>query len=153
MDYICNCSSKYTTHMFSRKSQYAIRALLCLAHHQETGTAWLGTHYIATETGIPKKWLANIFLELRSAGVVKSKKGAHGGYFLPEKPEDLTLARILDVTEGAKGNTLKSDGEEIPIGIDGIMDYIGPVIDKLQAANIRILDKTTLGHLLQNHQK
>lgn len=85
--------------------------------------------------------------------MVKSKKGAHGGYFLPERPEDLSLARILEVTEGAKANALRSDGEKSPVGIEGIMDHIGPVIGKLQAANGRILDKTTLGHLLQNRQK
>ncbi len=140
--------------MFSRKSQYAIRALLCLAYHHEKGTAWLGTHYIASETGIPKRWLANIFLELRSAGVVKSKKGAHGGYFLPASPDDITLAQILEVTEGPR-TSLQSEGEngEPTQDIAGIRDYVGPVMGKLQAAQGRILGRTTLAEMLQSSAK
>ncbi len=141
--------------MFSKKSQYAVRALLCLAHNQETGTGWLGVRYIATQTAIPEKWLAGIFLELRSAGIIESKRGKYGGYCLSHPSDVVSLAQILDVTEGWKASSLginQLDGGVCPKGIEEIMDFIGPVIGKLRDARIRILDSTTLAQLLEYRQ-
>src|SRR5438552_3290594 len=125
--------------MFSRKSQYAIRALLCLAHSQEMGIGWLGVRSIAAETGIPEKWLAGIFLELRSAGIVESKRGKYGGYYLPHAAEEVSLSQILDVTEGWKASPFgvnQLDCGVCPKGIEKIMDYIGPVVGKLRDARV-----------------
>ena len=49
---------------------------------------------------IPQKYLVQIFLQLRRLGLVKSKRGAQGGYFLGAHPSQITLGQIISAVEG-----------------------------------------------------
>src|SRR5271167_4796084 len=55
---------------------------------------------IADEHGIPSRFLVQILLQLKGAGLVTSTRGAAGGYQLAKAPEDITLAEVMNVTEG-----------------------------------------------------
>ena len=55
---------------------------------------------IAKKKKIPLKFLENILLELRKAGILESKKGKGGGYFFKVEPKDISLAQIMRLIEG-----------------------------------------------------
>src|SRR5450755_1387228 len=65
--------------MLSKKSQYAFKALMYLAQNTDKGPVLIAE--IARKKKIPLKFLENILLELKKAGVLESKKGKGGGYF------------------------------------------------------------------------
>jgi Rrf2 family protein len=82
----------------SKKTRYAIVALTCLA--REYGNGPIQIKDIAEKEKIPHSFLENILLELRKLGILGSKLGKAGGYFLLKKPEDVTLADIVRHFEG-----------------------------------------------------
>jgi Rrf2 family protein len=85
--------------MMSKKCKYAIKALVRLANNYGKGN--LLTADIAEQAGIPKKFLEQILLELKHAGYVGSKMGAHGGYYLKTEPQKVTVADIYRLFDGA----------------------------------------------------
>lgn len=84
--------------ILSKKTQYAIVALTRLA--REYGSGPLQIKEIADEEKIPQSFLENILLELRKMGILGSKLGKSGGYFLLRKPEEVNLAEIVRHFEG-----------------------------------------------------
>ncbi|MFS8615351.1 MAG: Rrf2 family transcriptional regulator [Solitalea sp.] len=84
--------------MLSKKTKYAIKALVALAK-SEKGVPVLISK-LAEDERIPKKFLELILLELRNAGVLHSKKGAGGGYYMAKDPAEVKLVQILRVTDG-----------------------------------------------------
>ena len=84
--------------ILSKKTRYAIVALTRLA--REYGKGSLQIKEIAEDEKIPQSFLENILLELRKLGILGSKLGKSGGYFLLKKPEDVTLAEIIRHFEG-----------------------------------------------------
>ena len=66
--------------MLSKKTQYAFKALMYMAQAEKDGPILIAE--IARKKRIPIKFLENILLELKNAGVLDSKKGKGGGYFL-----------------------------------------------------------------------
>lgn len=85
--------------MLSKKTQYAIIALVRLARDYQTGPILISD--IAKNERIPKKFLEVILLELKNHGMVNSKKGKGGGYYLIKSPEDINLADIIRLFDGA----------------------------------------------------
>ena len=84
--------------MLSRKSKYGLKALLVLA--QEEGTRPVLISKLADRDAIPKKFLEAILLELKRHGVVESRKGKGGGYFLRREPADVTFCEVIRVLDG-----------------------------------------------------
>ena len=84
--------------MLSMKTQYAFKALMYLAQN-DTGEPILIAE-IAEKKNIPLKFLENILLELKKAGILDSKKGKGGGYFFNQRPNDVRLAKIMRLIEG-----------------------------------------------------
>jgi Rrf2 family protein len=84
--------------ILSKKTQYAIVALTRLA--REYGNGPMQIKDIAEEEKIPQGFLENILLELRKLGILGSKLGKSGGYFLLRKPEEVNLAEIVRHFEG-----------------------------------------------------
>ena len=82
----------------STQSRYGVRAIFDIAYH----SAGLETQVrdISRRQGISQRYLEQIFQKLKRAGIVGSKRGPSGGYFLGRKPEDITLAEVIRVTEG-----------------------------------------------------
>jgi Rrf2 family iron-sulfur cluster assembly transcriptional regulator len=83
----------------SSKGDYACRALLSLAlHEQEAGPT--SVRDIAERTAIPQPYLEQILLALKGAGLVRSKRGVGGGYVLARSPEEIRLSEILAAVDG-----------------------------------------------------
>ena len=82
----------------STQSRYGVRAIFDIAYHSEG----LGTQVkdISRRQGISQRYLEQICQKLRKAGIVGSKRGPTGGYFLGKKPEDITLGEVIRITEG-----------------------------------------------------
>ncbi len=57
-------------------------------------------HDIAEEHGISHKFLENILLELKKAGLLGSKKGKGGGYYLIKEPKDIPLSKVIRLLDG-----------------------------------------------------
>ena len=85
--------------MLSKKSKYAIKALTCLAKRYESKTL-LKTATISEEEKIPKKFLEAILVELRNNGLLHSKLGANGGYYLAKHPNEIFLTTVLRLSGG-----------------------------------------------------
>ncbi|MEN9883966.1 MAG: hypothetical protein RLZZ420_1183 [Bacteroidota bacterium] len=84
--------------MLNKKTQYAFQALMYLAENQDDGPVLIAE--ISAAKKIPLKFLENILLELRKAGMLESKKGKGGGYFLNLPPSKIRLADIIRKIEG-----------------------------------------------------
>lgn len=84
--------------MLSKKSKYGLKALLVLG--QEAGRGPVLVSDIADREAIPRKFLEAILLELKRHGIVESKKGKGGGYFLRRPPADITFGEVIRVLEG-----------------------------------------------------
>lgn len=85
--------------MLSRKTRYAIMALTHLAREYGKGAILISE--IATRENIPQRFLENILLDLKKMGVLGSKLGKAGGYFLLRKPEEVALSLIVRSFEGS----------------------------------------------------
>jgi Rrf2 family protein len=84
--------------ILSKKTRYAIVALTRLA--REYGKGPMQIREIAEDEKIPQSFLENILLELKKLGILGSKLGKSGGYFLLKKPEEVNLADIVRHFEG-----------------------------------------------------
>jgi Rrf2 family protein len=82
----------------TNKSKYGLKALLVLA--QEAGRGPVLVANLAEREAIPRKFLETILLELKHRGVVQSRKGRGGGYFLRRKPSEVTFGEVIRVLEG-----------------------------------------------------
>jgi len=82
----------------STKCRYGLRALVDLAVFSDRGHVAL--HEIAQRQEISLKYLEQDFSVLRRAGIVKSVKGAQGGYLLTKSPSEIRLSEIVSVLEG-----------------------------------------------------
>jgi len=85
------------------RSEYALLALICLARHDAAG--YVSGESIAQEQNIPVKFLQQILLALKRSRYVHSSKGQHGGYRLAKPPEEISLAEIVRLFDGALAPT------------------------------------------------
>lgn len=83
----------------STRGRYGIRLMLALALHYEQGTIPLKV--IAKDQGISEKYLEQIINPLTKSGLVKSFRGAQGGYALTDPPSQTTVGEVLRVLEGS----------------------------------------------------
>lgn len=85
--------------MLSQKAKYALKALLYLAQQEDTHVS--RTLEIADAASIPKKFLEQILLDLKRGHFVGSKQGKLGGYYLLKSKNEITLADIHRLFDGA----------------------------------------------------
>src|SRR4026209_2459509 len=86
----------------SAKVDYAVRAGAELA--AAAGSGPVKGDSIARAQAIPLKFLENILLDLKHAGLVQSQRGAEGGYWLAKAPEQIVLAEVIRAVEGPIAN-------------------------------------------------
>ena len=83
----------------SLRGEYALRALLVLGVNYKQPV--VGIKAISRQQNIPKRFLEQILHDLKSAGVVESKRGVAGGYRLARAPQDISIASVVRHIEGA----------------------------------------------------
>jgi Rrf2 family protein len=84
--------------MLSKRSKYAIKALLALADHERGEPVRIVD--LAQEEQIPPKFLELILLGLKNQGILQSRKGKGGGYLLARDPADIYLGQIVRMFDG-----------------------------------------------------
>lgn len=84
--------------MISQRAKYALRALVALAKAQPERPLMIAE--ISRGQSIPKKFLEQILLELKRAGIVMSRRGRLGGYALLRTPEKITFGEVLRLIDG-----------------------------------------------------
>ncbi len=96
---------------FSTKARYGMRALIDIAIHQKEGPVRLGD--VAQRQEVSEKYLEHLFRQLKSVGLVRSVRGAKGGYCLARPPEEITLLEIINALEGTVTPVNCVDDEQI----------------------------------------
>ena len=127
----------------SKKSRYGIAALIDLAIYQKEGRVALNN--IAERNKISLQYLEQVFAALRRNKIVKSIKGAQGGYLLAKDVKDITVAEIIDALDGTY-KIENEEGESVASRIiqDKIVDRVNDNLDE-------ILTNITLRDLLEAH--
>jgi Rrf2 family protein len=126
----------------SAKVDYALRAAIELAATEEVP---LKGERIAQAQEIPTKFLENILVELRNAGIVQSQRGAEGGYWLARPAGEITIADVMRAVEGPIANVRGTRPE--------VLEYRGaaaPLRDvwvALRASMRIVLETVTLSDL------
>lgn len=136
--------------MLAQKSKYALRALLVLAKEYGQGPVLISD--IAHREALPQKFLELILLELRNHGILGSKKGKGGGYFLARRPELVHLGEVLRVLEGPLA-PLPCVSKTAYVRCAECRDErtcgIRMVMKDVRDATARILDATSLADVLK----
>ncbi|MCL5985383.1 MAG: Rrf2 family transcriptional regulator [Actinobacteria bacterium] len=136
----------------TKKSEYALRALIKIAINHDRGIGVTLIHDIAKQEKIPQKYLERILLDLKNAGILASKRGAGGGYSLGRSPESINLGEVISIIEGSliplnylKTNTDIEFTEETSGGLQSIMLDVGDAISNiLENISLRDMTKKTL---------
>lgn len=81
-----------------KKTNYGLELMIFLA--KKFGQGPVALKEIAQKKKLPYKFLEQIAIPLRSAGLVEAKEGKGGGYFLKRKPEEISVAEIVEILEG-----------------------------------------------------
>lgn len=140
--------------MLSKKAKYALQALLQLAKEYEQGPVLIAE--LARREGIPKKFLELILLDLKNHGVLQSKKGKGGGYFLGKAPQAIYVGQIIRVLDGplapipCVSQTAYMKCQECP---DEETCGIRLVMQEVRDATAKILDSTSLADMIKNVAK
>ena len=140
--------------MLSKKSKYALRALLALARRPSEGPVLISE--LAEQEGIPKKFLELILLELKNNGILQSKKGKGGGYFLGRKPDAISLGEVIRVLDGplaplpCVSQTAYHACEECG---DEATCVIRAVMKDVRDATSTILDRESLADVLRRTER
>jgi Rrf2 family protein len=96
----------------SAKTDYAVRAALELAAGSADGS-WIKTETVAERQGIPLPFLLNILAELRTAGLVQSRRGAEGGYRLALPAAEIKIADVIRAIDGPLANIAGERPEDV----------------------------------------
>jgi Rrf2 family protein len=95
----------------SAKADYAVRAMIALAAADAQEP--VKGEEIADAQGIPLRFLENILAELRHQGLVQSRRGAEGGYWLTRAPSEITIAEVIRAVEGPLASVRGERPEEM----------------------------------------
>ena len=130
----------------STRSRYGLRALVELALCEEKDCMPLKA--IAQRHGMSEYYLEQLFAPLKKAGIVKSVRGAQGGYKLSRPPEDITAGDVIRILEGTLSpvDCLENDDYECPAA-DCETCSTKPVWEKLYAGVSEVLDTIRLSDL------
>jgi Rrf2 family protein len=135
------------------KADYAVRATLELATAVD---GLVKGERIARSQGIPLKFLENILIDLRHAGIVHAQRGAEGGYRLAREPDDVTLGEVIRAVEGPLASVRGEPPESV--SYNGAARHLQTVWVAVRASLRSVLDDLTLaevaeGRLPENVQR
>jgi Rrf2 family protein len=124
----------------SAKSDYAVRAMLALA--ADDGGRPVKGETLAVSQQIPVKFLENILVDLRRAGLVASQRGAEGGYRLGRPASKITVADVIRAVDGPLANIrgVRPEAAEY----DGAATALRDVWVAMRAALRSVLERVTI---------
>ncbi len=134
----------------SRRTQYGLKAMQALGRRYREGPIMIAT--LARDESIPLKFLEAILLDLKSRGLLMSRLGRHGGYYLARPPSAITMGSIIRILEGplaplpcASETAFKACEECVDVENCGTRIIMRRVRDAISD----VLDRTTLAELIK----
>jgi Rrf2 family transcriptional regulator, cysteine metabolism repressor len=146
--------------MFSTRAEYGVRVMVELARRGADGDReCVSLSEIADGDGLPLAYLEHLAARLRKAGLVESRRGAHGGYLLARPAEEISMAEVVEALEGSIAPI-----ECISEGADGHLvctretetDHVCPtklLWTRVRGSVVRTLEETQLSDLVQEKPK
>jgi Rrf2 family protein len=128
--------------MFSNTVEYALRAVVHLAHEAPAART---TAQIAEATRVPKDYLSKILQDLRKVGIVQTQRGVGGGVALAKRPEELTILDVVNAVEPIERLTT------CPLNLPNHGTTLCPLHRRMDAAIATVEDafrKSTLAEVL-----
>ncbi|MGC8639607.1 MAG: RrF2 family transcriptional regulator [Isosphaeraceae bacterium] len=129
----------------SAKAEYACLAILALARHDQAASP-LRIREISESHAIPERYLVQILLQLKGAGLVASTRGAAGGYRLARTPEEISVADVLVAIDGPDLPQRENPQASPSSGA------LARVWEKVREAERNVLDNTTIAELVAQDQ-
>ncbi|HSL00596.1 MAG TPA: Rrf2 family transcriptional regulator [Rubrobacteraceae bacterium] len=129
----------------SAKTDYALRAAAELARAAEDEAGPIKGEWISETQGIPKKFMENILHDLKRAGLVRTRRGASGGYWLALPAEEISLAAVIRAVEGPLANVRGEWPEEVEYA--GAAEPLREVWIAVRANLRAVLETVTLADL------
>ena len=139
--------------MLSSRAKYALRAAIHLADRADIGD-WVPTAQIAEQETIPRKFLEAILVELRTNGLLESRRGPGGGHRLRRKPEEIAVADIIRIVDGplalapCASRTQFRACEDCP---DVVACRMRPLLERARDAVAAVLEEASLADLATRH--
>jgi Rrf2 family protein len=140
--------------MISNKTKYGLQALLSLARDFGRGPILIAD--LAEKERIPRKFLETILLQLKNAGILGSRKGRGGGYFLARDPAEITMGSAVRLLEGSLAPlpcVSESAYQKCEECLDETSCGIRLVMKDVRDAIAGILDHTSLKDVLERSDK
>ncbi|CAB4242552.1 putative HTH-type transcriptional regulator rrf2-like [Methylacidimicrobium sp. AP8] len=140
--------------VLTRRSKYALRALVYLARSRGKGSILIGE--IAEKERIPKKFLEAILLELKNKGILESRRGKGGGYQLADVPDAILVGQIIRLMDGPIAPVRCVSGsayaacEDCP---DEETCTIRVVMKEVREKICEVVDRTTLSDLVRKDEE
>ncbi|MCT4599017.1 MAG: Rrf2 family transcriptional regulator [Vallitalea sp.] len=130
----------------SNKSRYGLRAIIYLGINYEKENVSIGE--ISQKEGISKRYLEQIFSQLKKGGVINSIKGTKGGYFLAKNPSKITVGNVLRLLEGDL-NIIENDKNYSIEDIE--YTVINKVWNNMTNAVLEVVDNITIKDIINDY--
>jgi Rrf2 family protein len=127
----------------SAKTDYAVRALLSLAAREPALTK---VDAVVSEQGLPRKFVEAILGELRRAGLVRSQRGADGGYGLARPAAEITLGAVIRAVDGPLAEIRGLRAHETEYA--NVAEHLPELWVAVRSALRQVLDGTTIAQVL-----
>jgi len=140
--------------MISKKTKYALKGLLYLARKYDQGPILISD--LARDERIPKKFLELILLTMKNNGILQSRKGKGGGYYLGKPPREISVGNVIRILEGPLAPVScvsESAYAKCQECLDERSCGIRLVMKDVRDAITNILDKTSLADMLEREEK
>lgn len=133
----------------STRGEYGVRAMVALAKHGSEQPVSIGV--ISRESAVPYAYLEQLIVPLRRAGLVLSKRGAHGGYVLSRPPRDIRVGEVYRAMEGPVAPmdcVSENEADQTCPLIPGCQTR--PVWVRVRDSIVDAIDSITLADLINN---
>ncbi|MEM7012746.1 MAG: Rrf2 family transcriptional regulator [Verrucomicrobiota bacterium] len=131
----------------SKKAEYALRALAILG--ARPSAAPVQAQELAEVGQLPVKFLEQILLSLKRGGLLRSKRGAGGGYLLNRAPSDITVADVIRLIDGSLDAAVEGENDLDPgpgrQGVHGCLRELGGLV-------VEFLERETIQTLLEREE-
>ena len=130
----------------SAKADYAVRAAAELAADSGGGARPMKGEQVAQAQSIPLKFLENILLDLRQAGIVNSRRGPDGGYWLDQPAEDVSVADVIRAVDGPLASVRGEKPEDL--AYVGAAESLSAVWIALRSGLREVLEQVSLADVV-----
>lgn len=135
----------------STKGRYGVQAMLDLALN--AGDQHIALKTVAERQGISEHYLEQLIATLRKAGLVRSVRGAQGGYSLAQDPSEITVGDILRALEGSLAPVDCVDDDDPKLCADHNVCVTRAVWTKIRDSINEVVDSITLRDLVEDYKK